>query len=196
LEDALSAGEGLPHADVDTLLVVVADAGHGADATAGVEGIACCGASAATEEHLEEVGEVARIAGGEADASPVAVRLGVAGEVEATGRALGVLVAIPVGSELVVFLALFGVGEDLVGLVDFLEFGFSFAVVGVEVGVVLAGQFTEGGLDLFFGGGLFYAEYVVVVFVLHATYRILWELFAYVVFVLVEVGLVHVYYKG
>ena len=65
--------------------------------------------------------------------------------------------------ERVVALALVGVGEDLVGLVDLLEARLGLRVALVDVGVVLARQLAVGGLDLLGRGGLRHPEDLVVV---------------------------------
>ena len=76
----------------------------------------------------------------------------------------GVRVALPVRPERVVALALLGVGQDGVGLVDLLE-----ALRGalVDVRVVLAGELPVGRLDGLVVGGLRHAENLVVVLVFH-----------------------------
>ena len=81
--------------------------------------------------------------------------------------AAGLLVGLPVGTELVVGLALLGVGEDLVGLADLLEALLGRGVALVDVGMVLAGKATEGLLDVGLTGALVYAEGGVVVAILH-----------------------------
>jgi hypothetical protein len=58
---------------------------------------------------------------------------------------------LPVGAELVVLAAFFGIAEDLVGFVDFFEFGFGGGFVGGDVGVVDAGEFAEGLFDFVLG---------------------------------------------
>ena len=52
------------------------------------------------------------------------------------------------GFELVVAGAFFGVAEDLVGFVDFLEGGFCGGFVSGGVRVVDSGEFTEGLFDV------------------------------------------------
>ena len=61
---------------------------------------------------------------------------------------LRLLVHPPVGAELVVLLALLGVAEHLVGLVDLLELRLGGLVAGVHVGMVLAGELAVRLLDL------------------------------------------------
>jgi hypothetical protein len=65
-------------------------------------------------------------------------------------RALRLLVHLPVRSQLVVFPALVGVADHLVGFVDFLEFRLCGLVAGIHVGVVFARKLPEGLLHLFF----------------------------------------------
>ena len=59
---------------------------------------------------------------------------------------------LPVLSVLVVFFAFIRIAQDLVGLVDLLEFFVRFLVVGIEVGVKLPGQFAIGLFDILRGG--------------------------------------------
>src|SRR5213594_3380590 len=103
------------------------------------------------EDRAEEVGEVAPIAALVLDAEPTA-RL--------TGSLLGV--ALPVGAERVVAAALLRIGEHLVRLVDLLEAIGRVLALG-DVGMVLAGQLAEGGLDRLVVGLPIDAEDLVVV---------------------------------
>ena len=66
-------------------------------------------------------------------------------------RSAGALVGLPVGAQLVVGLALLGVAEDLVGLVDLLE-ALSAAGALVDVRMVLARKLPEGLLDVGLAG--------------------------------------------
>jgi hypothetical protein len=66
-------------------------------------------------------------------------------------------------AEAVVGLALLGVGEHLVGLGRRLELLLGLGVVGVDVGVQLAGETAEGALHLRLGGAALDAEDLVVV---------------------------------
>ena len=61
-------------------------------------------------------------------------------------------------AQLVVFLALFRVREDLVGLVDLFEPLLSLLVPGIDVGMILARQLAIGGLDLFGGSVLGHSQ--------------------------------------
>src|SRR5438034_912099 len=103
------------------------------------------------EDRAEEVGEIAAIAALVLDAEPAA-RL--------TGSLLGV--ALPVGAERVVAAALLRIGEHLVRLVDLLEAVGRVLALG-DVGMVLAGQPAEGGLDRLVVGLPIDAEDLVVV---------------------------------
>ena len=92
------------------------------------------------------VGEAVGSAGGEVLFEEVA-EAG-AGEVEvAVAGALGIGFGWE-GFELVVAGAFFGVAEDLVGFVDFLEGGFGGGFVSGGVRVVDSGEFTEGLFDV------------------------------------------------
>ena len=119
----------------------------------------------AGEEHVEEIREPARVFAETLEAER-GLGLGVA-----IAPLLGGLLRrpLPVASERVVLLALLGVAENLVGLLDLLESFFGrLGVVGVGVGMPLARQFAIGRLDVFLGGRLRHAEDLVIVFVVHA----------------------------
>jgi hypothetical protein len=73
----------------------------------------------------------------------------------------------PVRSEFVVLLALGRITQDLVRLVDFLELLFGVLVSGIDVGMMFAGEFAIGALDVGFTGGALDAENLVVVAELH-----------------------------
>src|SRR5438552_5519 len=103
------------------------------------------------EDRAEEVGEIAAIAALVLDAEPAAWL---------TGSLLGV--ALPVGAERVVAAALLRIGEHLVRLVDLLEAVGRVLALG-DVGMVLAGQPAEGGLDRLVVGLPIDAEDLVVV---------------------------------
>ena len=64
---------------------------------------------------------------------------------------------------LVIALALRGVAQHLVGLVDLLELGLGLLVAGIQVWVVLLGQLAVGLLDLIVRGGAVYAQHLVVI---------------------------------
>ena len=83
---------------------------------------------------------------------------------ESTALALHLLElfgVLPLVAPLVVGLALLGIGEDIVGGVDFLEAGFGVAVAAGHVGVVLAGELAVGGSDVALGGVARYTENLV-----------------------------------
>src|SRR4029077_16913858 len=75
--------------------------------------------------------------------------------------------ALPVRSEFVVLLALGRIAEDLVGLVDLLEAGLGLLVVGIEVGMMLAGEFAVGRFDFGIRSAAFDAQGFVVVAKFH-----------------------------
>src|SRR5664279_4006507 len=79
----------------------------------------------------------------------------------------GLRKGLPVRAEEVVFRALLGIGEDLVGLVDLLELRLCGSVAGLDVRVVLAGQLAEGTLDLRRGGVTLDPERRVVIAIVH-----------------------------
>ena len=80
---------------------------------------------------------------------------------------LPLLVLAPARADLVVLLALVGVGQDLVRLVDLLEALLGLLVPGVDVRMVLPGELAVGGPDLLLGGGLRHAQHGVVVLEFH-----------------------------
>src|SRR3990170_9167222 len=109
-----------------------------------------------TEDRAEEVGESPEVGAAASEVDPEPLE----------GPRPGLGVALPVGAETVVALALLGVGEDLVGLVDLLE------AVGRplgpgNVGVMLPGQPPIGLLDRPVVGVPGYSEDLVVVLVFH-----------------------------
>ncbi len=145
------------------------------------------GLAAAREERMEKVGEGIFIA---EQIPHFFGRHGAVGALSAAGRsaatehvspltgiesrrtgtapgALRLLVHLPVRSQLVVFPALVGVADHLVGFVDFLEFRLGGLVAGIHVGMVFARELPEGLLDLFFGGGLGDAQRRIVVLEIH-----------------------------
>ena len=90
-----------------------------------------------------------------------------AGETFPTGRRAEFGALLPVRTEFVVFLALGGIAEDFVSLVDFLEFLFGgFFVLG-DVGVILARQLAESLFDFFVGSGARHTQDFVIIFKLH-----------------------------
>ena len=111
------------------------------------------GADALAEEHAEEVGELAGVAGGPELVADVAAGLRSPRDhrslpVAGCRAAAGPADRLPVRPELVVLLALGGVAEDLVGLVDLLELALGRGVARLRVGVMLAGELAERLLDL------------------------------------------------
>ncbi len=66
------------------------------------------------------------------------------GRLATASRALPLVVLLPVSPQLVVLCALLWVREHLVGLVDLLELLLGRLVVGIHVGMVLAGQLAVG----------------------------------------------------
>src|SRR5208337_1721644 len=79
---------------------------------------------------------------------------------------------LPVGAKLVVLLALVGVTDDLVGLIQFLEFSLGFLVVGIDVGMELAGELAIGALDLRVARLAINSENFVVVAKVHQGYSV------------------------
>src|SRR5215831_19625535 len=61
----------------------------------------------------------------------------------------------------IVATALVGIGQDLVGLRDLLEFRLGRLVSGVEVGMVLLGELAEGLADVLLRSGLRHAQHSV-----------------------------------
>jgi hypothetical protein len=173
-----AAADGGPEVDGDLVFEV------GAGLGALLLGCALASVEHAGEDVLERASEAARVAGlaglagaasgggevGEVKASEVeGDLLGVAARAAGRGRgegiACGVLAAcgggrgggvdgVGVEAELVEDLALFVVGEDVVGFGDLLELFFGLLVAGVDVGVVLARELAEGLADLVRGGVL------------------------------------------
>ena len=71
--------------------------------------------------------------------------------------------ASPVGAQRVVFFAFFFIAENLVGLVDFLEFVFSLRLVFGDIGMILARQLAKRLSDFIFAGGTFDAQGLVII---------------------------------
>ena len=109
------------------------------------------------EEHPEEVGELAGVAAGAELVADVAARRrrrpanGAGPRAGRPPAAWRREIGLPVRPELVVLLALVGVGEDLVGLVDLLEPPLGRGVTRLGIRVVLPGELAEGLLDLGLG---------------------------------------------
>src|SRR5262249_10585158 len=147
--------------DLDLVLEVAAALADGLTARgrpAGTPGLAA-------KDRIKEVGERGALAeevahvvfGHGARLIARAARLGGAGADRplAGGRArVGaiLLILVPARPEVVVELALFGIGEHLIGLVDVLEARLGVFVAGVDVGVMLARQLAVRALDLLVGG--------------------------------------------
>ena len=71
-------------------------------------------------------------------------------------------------AELVIFLTLFGVRQNIVGFRCLLEFLLGFFVAGIFVRVIFYGQFAISFLELIGTGGFAHTEhFVVIAFVLH-----------------------------
>ncbi len=130
----------------------------------------------AAENVAEEVGERIAAACAEvrvAELDPVAARLlacGPARPIEPArlaAHARPLLVALP---QLVIFLALVLVGEDLIGLVNFLKALFRLRVAGIHVRVILARQFAIRFADVFVGGRPVHAKQFVVIRIIHRCY--------------------------
>ena len=138
---------------MDRLVKAQGDAHPDVLALAGGVGVGACAApkpaEAAAEDVPEDVPQVHPAKAAEA-AGPAAL----------AGRVVGVHSR---KAELVVALALFRVGQDLVGLVDLLEFFLGGLVAGVVVRVVFQRQLTVGLLDLLVRGCLGYPQDLVIV---------------------------------
>ena len=89
------------------------------------------------------------------------------GEVGVEARPAGAAIGEGRVAEAVVGGALLAVGEDLVGLVDFLELDLGVLVAGIAVRVALHRELAEGGLQLRLAGGLADAQDLVVVALRH-----------------------------
>ena len=108
--------------------------------------------AAPAEEALEDIADIVKAEARRSavTAGPAAVRGGVA-RVDA-GKA-----------ELIVPAALFGVGEDLIGLPGLLELGLGLLIPRVQVRVILFGQGTIGLFDLIIGGLAGHAKHLIVI---------------------------------
>ena len=84
-----------------------------------------------------------------------------AAEIKATCAAAAHLRAVK--TELVVAFALFGVAEDLIGLVELLEALFGVFVVGVQVGMAFLGFLAVRAFDFGLGGILAYAQHLIII---------------------------------
>ena len=90
-----------------------------------------------------------------------------AGKALVAGRRTEFRAGLPIRAKFVVFLALGRVGEDFVGLVDFLEFFLGALFVLRHVGMKFAGEFAEGLFDFVILRGARDAESFVIIFVLN-----------------------------
>ena len=103
-------------------------------------------AEAAAEEAAEDVPQITEVEAAEAAALT------------------GAIVGIGAGkAKLVIAGLLLRVGQDLVGLVDLLEFLLGLLVAGVHVRVIFAGQLFIGPFDLVLAGVFVYAQDLVIV---------------------------------
>ena len=93
--------------------------------------------------------------------APHPAHIAKAGEIEASASAEGVLRA--VHAELIVAGTLFGVGQDFVGLVQFLEAGLGVFVVGVQVGVTFLRQLPVSLFDVVLAGVLRNAQHLIII---------------------------------
>jgi hypothetical protein len=110
-------------------------------------------AEAAAEDIAEQIAQIHAPAAGKS-VEPAA-------EAAALARAVG---GVHAGkAELIVLGALVGIAEDLVGLVDLLEFFLGFLVAGVIVRVILQGQLAVRLFDLLGAGALGDAQHLIVV---------------------------------
>ena len=66
-------------------------------------------------------------------------------------------------AELVILRALVGIGQHLVGLVDFLEALLAFLIARMQVRVVGLGQFAVGFFDLVLGCAFFNTEHFIII---------------------------------
>ena len=104
------------------------------------------GAHALAEEDSEEIGELAGVGGPELVADVAAAEPVKRSAMRSRGA--GLADRLPVRTELVVLLALGGIAEDLVGLVDLLEPALGSRIARLCIGVMLPGELAEGLLDL------------------------------------------------
>ncbi len=70
----------------------------------------------------------------------------------------------PISAQVVVFLALLGVAQHLVGFVDLLEFFLGALFVLGDVGMVLAGEGAKGLADFIVAGRAFHSQGLVIIF--------------------------------
>src|ERR1041385_2927287 len=171
---------GILERQLDLVLDIAALARACAGATCPGAGGAFAAAESAAEEGGKEVGERILIsqhllhfflrhrpeAAAAARAAEIDVPLAPGKRIWSAG-AFGLFVRTPVRAKLVVLLALGGIAEDLVGLVDLLELGVGRLVAGIDVRVMLARELAEGLLDLLVRRAFAHAERGVIVFEFH-----------------------------
>src|SRR6266540_937267 len=171
-------------AELELLLHVAPGVGAPAGATARARPGFLTGPAAA-EERLKEIGERVRIAEHLAHlvfghrAETAALRRAAAAEMDVPSRARlariesrtrsSLLVHAPVGTELVVLLALLGIAEHFVRFVELFEPGFGRLVARIDVGMVLPRQLAVRLLDFLLRGCLRHAERRIVVFEIHCS---------------------------
>src|SRR5579863_3627633 len=112
-------------------------------------------ASPASEKLAKEIAEAASAAlcsgaAAKVKASEIEINAFAIGFVSAAGTARRNVVAVK--AVLVVHLAFFGVGEDVVGFLQLLEFFFGGFVAGIQVGMIFAGELAESRANVFRGG--------------------------------------------
>ncbi len=121
-------------------------------------------ASDTGEEHVEEIGKAAASSAARADveaAVGLGLRLAVTTLLLRLSRGL-----LPIAAENIVFLALLGIAEDLIGLLDLFEFVLGLLwILQIGIGVPFARELPIRGLDIFFSRVLRNTENLVVVFV-------------------------------
>ena len=108
----------------------------------------CCLKEIAETASAEDASQVIDI---HVDAAPIRRR-----------RKLGAI--LPVGTKLIVTLSLFGIRQNLVSLIDLLEFVFGDPVTRVHIGMVLASKPSIGLTDLILSRVPLYPQHFVVVF--------------------------------
>src|SRR5208283_4163712 len=144
-EPPIPAAHGVVQRDRGRRFEVVGPCGASSRAaveTLEVEVLIAGAATAAAEETLEEIAEGARVRRFEASWSGSTTRPRIAAQDFVLGRP-----ALPIGAEFVILLALIGVAENLVGLIDLLEALLAVLVVGIDVGMVFAGELAVRAFD-------------------------------------------------
>ena len=167
---AVAVGTALHPADADLLLAAkggLLKAQHqaGAQIFSGNRGVGIALAGAPAKSAAKEGGE---------DVAQVKIfKSGAAAE--AASPEVGIDTGVAV---LVIALALFRVGEHLVGLVGLFELGLGVFVAGIQVGMVFLGQLAVGLFDFIVRGGAVYAQHLVIVSFLfsHVTHLLVREI--------------------